>query len=103
MVSLERWLLFKVEGDRNDFLQSTSVGSPARNGDGSPSPGGASSREVGGSSKEVAGSSFRSLDGTSSSDARSRERWRSMARRGSAAEGKDGDYVITIYASGRKA
>ena len=102
MVSLERWLLFKVEEDRNDFLQSTSVGSPARNGDGSPSPGGASSREVGGSSKEVAGSSFRSLDGTSS-DARSRERWRSMARRGSAAEGNDNDYVITIYASGRKA
>ena len=100
MVSLERWLLFKVEADRNDFLQSTSVGSPARNGDGSPSPGGASSREVGGSSKEVAGSSFRSLDGTSS-DARSRERWRSMARRGSAAEGND--YVITVYASGRKA
>jgi len=68
--------------------KSTSVGSPARNGDGSPSPGGASSREVGGSSKEVAG--FRSLDGTSSSDARSRERWRSMARRGSAAEGQSG-------------
>ena len=101
MVSLERWLFLKVEEDGNDFLQSTSVGSPARNGDGSPSPGGASSREVGGSSKEVAGSSFRSLDGTSSSDARSRERWRSMARRGSAAEGND--YVITIYASGRKA
>ena len=100
MVSLERWLFLKVEEDGNDFLQSTSVGSPARNGDGSPSPGGASSREVRGSSKEVAG--FRSLDGTSS-DARSRERWRSMARRGSAAEGNDGDYVITIYASGRKA
>ena len=56
---------------------------------------GGSSREVGGSFREVGASSspIRSLDGSdqksSNSDARSRERWRSVARRGSLAEGVD--------------
>merc|ERR1712032_902270 len=86
--------------------------SPVRHSEGSSSPGGVSSRELGGSSRELGGSSrelggssreigasssspIRSLDGSdlksfSSSDARSRERWRSMARRGSVAEGQSG-------------
>lgn len=78
--------------------------SPVRHSEGSSSPGGTTSRELGGSTRELGGSSrelggssrelggsssspIRSLDG-SGSDARSRERWRSMARRGSAAEGQ---------------
>ena len=107
------WKLFLRKIIRT-LLQSRSVVSPdsVRNGECSPSPSGAVSRDLGGSSRELGGSSREvgassSQEGSdlksfsSSSDARSRERWRSMARRGSAAEGHD--YVITIYASGRKA
>merc|ERR1712108_104325 len=84
--------------------KSQRVVSPVRNDEGSPSPGGASSRDLGGSSRDLGGSSreigassspVRSLEGSdlksySNSDTRSRERWRSMARRGSVAEGQSG-------------
>ena len=96
-------------------LQSQSVVSPVRNDEGSPSPGGASSRDLGGSSRDLGGSSreigassspIRSLEGSdlksySNSDTRSRERWRSMARRGSVAEGcYDGILGQGIYIVG---
>ena len=91
------------------MLQSRSVVSPdsVRNGECSSSPSGAVSRDLGGSSRDLGGSSrelggsspIRSLDGSeqksfsSSSDARSRERWRSMARRGSVNEGNHQDIL----------
>ena len=88
------------------LLQSRSVVSPdsVRNGECSPSPSGAVSRDLGGSSRDLGGSSREvgassSLEGSdlksfsSSSDARSRERWRSMARRGSFAEGNHQDIL----------
>merc|ERR1711974_464116 len=63
--------------------KSQSVVSPVRNDEGSPSPGGASSTPV----RSLEGSDLKSY---SNSDTRSRERWRSMARRGSVAEGQSG-------------
>ena len=99
------WKLFLRKIMRT-LLQSRSVVSPdsVRNGECSPSPSGAVSRDLGGSSRELGGSSREvgassSQEGSdlksfsSSSDARSRERWRSMARRGSFAEGNHQDIL----------
>ena len=108
-------ILLDLAGKYCFDLQNPSVDSPVRNGDGSPSTGssasrdlGGSSREAGGSSRDLGGFSTREVGGSSrepgtssspirsqggsdlksyNSDARSRERWRSMARRGSLAEG----------------
>ena len=99
------WKLFLRKIMRT-LLQSRSVVSPdsVRNGECSPSPSGAVSRDLGGSSRELGGSSREvgassSQEGSdlksfsSSSDARSRERWRSMARRGSVNEGNHQDIL----------
>ena len=99
------WKLFLRKIIRT-LMQSRSVVSPdsVRNGECSPSPSGAVSRDLGGSSRELGGSSREvgassSQEGSdlksfsSSSDARSRERWRSMARRGSFAEGNHQDIL----------